>query len=142
MNTTRTILGIDVAKDKFDVCLLTPAGPRPRTFANHPRGHAALLHWCARQGAESLHVCLEATSRYGESVAQCCHAAGHLVSVVNPARIHYYAQCTLARNKTDRVDAALIADFARTQSPRPLAALDSGAGRLASLDSSARHAGP
>ena len=42
MNTTRTILGIDVVKDKFDVCLLTPAGPRPRTFANHPRGHAAL----------------------------------------------------------------------------------------------------
>lgn len=133
MNTIHTILGIDVAKDKFDVCLLTPQGPRPRTFANTPRGHAALLGWCMRQGAHSLHVCLEATSRYGETLAQCCHQAGHTVSVVNPARIHYYAQSTLARNKTDRVDAALIADFARTQSPRPWQPLTSARADLQAL---------
>lgn len=119
MNTSRTILGVDIAKLKFDVCLLTPQGPRTHTFANSARGQAALWRWAARHHATALHVCLEATSRYGEALALAAHAAGHTVSVVNPARIHFYAQSTLARNKTDRLDARLIADFARTQSPRP-----------------------
>ena len=39
------------------------------------------------------------------------------MSVVNPARIHAYAQSQLKRHKTDAVDAELIADFCRTQQP-------------------------
>jgi transposase len=36
---------------------------------------------------------------------------GWMVSVVNPARIKGFAQSELARNKTDRADAALLARF-------------------------------
>ncbi len=39
------------------------------------------------------------------------------MSVVNPARIKAYAASQLPRNKTDKLDAALMADFGRTQSP-------------------------
>jgi len=39
------------------------------------------------------------------------------MSVVNPAQVKAYARSQLQRNKTDRLDAALIADFCRTQHP-------------------------
>ena len=115
MSSTKIILGLDVSKDKLDACLLLPQ-PRTRTVPNTPTGHAELLAWAADAGA--LHVCLEATSTYGFPVARHLHAAGHAVSVLQPLAVARYAQATLSRNKTDRLDAALIADFGRTQTPR------------------------
>jgi transposase len=41
------------------------------------------------------------------------------VSIVNPARIAAYAKSRLARTKTDKADAALIAHFCGTQQPLP-----------------------
>jgi transposase len=64
-----------------------------------------------------VHICLEATGQYAFPVAEFLHAADHLVSLVTPARISAYARSLLARNKTDRLDTAIIADFCRTQSP-------------------------
>ncbi len=115
MSSTKTILGLDVSKDKLDACLLLPQ-PRTLTVPNTLDGHAQLLTWAADAGA--LHLCLEATSTYGFPVARHVHAAGHTVSVLQPLAVARYAQATLARNKTDRLDAALIADFGRTQDPR------------------------
>jgi transposase len=60
-------------------------------------------------------VCLEATSNYGEAVALYLHQQGYVVSVVNPTRIKRYAESQLRRNKTDQLDAEIIADFCRTQ---------------------------
>jgi transposase len=45
------------------------------------------------------------------------HAAGHVVSVVNPAAIKAYALSRLSRTKTDRVDASLIAGFCAERRP-------------------------
>ena len=115
MSSTKTILGLDVSKDQLDACLLLPQ-PRTTTVPNTPAGHARLLAWAADTGP--LHFCLEATSTYGFPVARHAHAAGHTVSVLQPLAVARYAQATLARNKTDRLDAALIADFGRTQEPR------------------------
>jgi transposase len=50
-------------------------------------------------------------------VADYLFVQGYTVSVVNPARIRSYADSQLQRNKTDKLDAALIADFCRTQHP-------------------------
>lgn len=115
MSSTKTILGLDVSKDKLDACLLL-SPPRTTTVPNTPSGHARLLAWAASAGP--LHLCLEATSTYGFPVARAAHAAGHTVSVLQPLAVARYAQATLSRNKTDRLDAALIADFGRTQQPR------------------------
>lgn len=115
MSSTKTILGLDVSKDQLDACLLT-APPRTTTVPNTPAGHAQLLAWAAEAG--TLHLCLEATSTYGWAVARHAHTAGHTVSVLQPLAVARYAQATLSRNKTDRLDAALIADFGRTQEPR------------------------
>lgn len=116
MNPPSVVLGLDVSKAKLDACLRLPQ-PRTLTVPNTPAGHAQLLAWATPAGP--LHLCLEATSTYGFPVARLAHAAGHTVSLLQPLAVHRYAQATLARNKTDRLDAALIADFGHTQQPRP-----------------------
>ncbi|WP_206208751.1 IS110 family transposase, partial [Vogesella mureinivorans] len=56
-------------------------------------------------------ACLEATSTYGEGVAEFLHSQGHTVSIVNPARIKGFAISELSRTKTDKADAQLILRF-------------------------------
>jgi transposase len=60
---------------------------------------------------------MEATGTYAFPVAEVLFEAQHLVSVVNPARIKKYSESQLTRNKTDRLDASIIADFCNTQAP-------------------------
>jgi len=111
-------LGIDVAKRSFDAVLLLPEGrTRHHQFANHPAGFAALQSWLRRHATGAVHAGLEATGRYGEALALFLHQAGARVSVINPARTHAFAKSELARNKTDKLDAALIARFVATQAP-------------------------
>jgi transposase len=111
-------LGIDIAKAKFACALLTPDGKvRHKSCANTPAGFAELAAWLQRQRVSHVHACLEATGAYGEALALWLHDAGHVVSVLNPAIIHAYARTQLARSKTDRIDAELIARFTATQQP-------------------------
>lgn len=106
------VLGIDVGKHKLHVALLVPGKKsKPKAIANTPEGHQTLLQWLQQQDANQVHACLEATSTYGEAVAEALHQAGHRVSIVNPARIGGFAKSELSRTKTDKVDAALIARF-------------------------------
>jgi transposase len=111
-------LGLDIAKLKFNACLVRQGGKlRHKVFANNPSGFAQLSDWLSRQGVEQVHACLEATGTYGDSLATYLHERGHMVSVVNPAAIKAYAQSRLSRTKTDRVDAALIAGFCSERRP-------------------------
>lgn len=114
-------VGVDIAKSKLDVALLDERGKvKSHVFANDAKGHVALVSWLrARAGATALNVCMEATGPYGEAVATALADAGIVVSVVNPARIKGFAQSELVRNKTDRIDAALLARFGQTMQPEP-----------------------
>ena len=109
------ILGIDIAKDKFDCCLLWSEQKLEKTFSNGPRGFTQLLRWLRKAGAAPTEVwaCMEATGIYGEALLRFLFEAGLAVSKVNPAQIKHYARSLLARHKTDRQDALLIAEFAR-----------------------------
>lgn len=112
------VLGIDIAKAKFNVTLLWPDGRRRRKACiNTPAGCTELLGWLTRQGAHRVHACLEATGSYGERLALTLVDAGHLVSILNPSIIHHYAKSRLARAKTDAVDADVIADYAAKEHP-------------------------
>jgi transposase len=114
------VLGIDIAKAKFDAALLWPDGRlRRKSCVNTPVGFADLVAWLRRQGIGQVHAALEATGTYGLGVAEYLYDAGHIVSVLNPAIIHAYAASQLTRAKTDRVDAALIARYCATQQPGP-----------------------
>ena len=112
------VLGIDIAKLKFDACLInTDALLRHKQFPNSAAGFAQLAAWLATQGVGQAHACLEATGTYGETLALHLHAAGHTVSVINPAAVKAFAGSRLSRTKTDKVDAELMARFCQAQQP-------------------------
>lgn len=113
-------VGIDVSKERLDVLLVQGEKREGQHFTNTATGHAKLHGWLSRRlKAEQVHVCLEATGSYGEAVAEYLYGQGYTVSVVNPARIKGYAASVMQRNKTDKLDAALIADFCRKEQPAP-----------------------
>lgn len=111
-------LGIDIAKLKFNVCLINPNGKLKHTvFVNTEAGFEQLSAWLTKQGVRHPRACMEATGAYGEALALFLHAAGHTVSVVNPAAIKAFAGSRLSRTKTDKVDAELIARFCVAHQP-------------------------
>jgi transposase len=115
---TLHVLGIDISKSKFDLALLRDNGKfKHKVFPNTPAGFAQLSTWLEKQKVQRAHACMEATGTYGEALATYLHDAGHVVSIVNPARIKAYAQSRLSRTKTDRADATLIAQFCAERKP-------------------------
>jgi transposase len=119
-----SILGIDVSKESLDVVLISGSRQVHKVFSNHAGGHKHLQNWLAAQRAGPVPACLEATGQNGEEVAEYLYQRGCLVSVVNPARIKRYGESKLHRNKTDKADAALIAEFCQREIPpgwKPLA---------------------
>src|SRR5262245_45789619 len=60
---------------------------------------------------------MEATGGYEDALACHLHAAGRVVSVVNPTRIKYAGVMRGRGNKTDKADARLIAAYVRDQRP-------------------------
>lgn len=111
------ILGIDVAKATLDVAWMGPTRLLSKQFLNSTIGFQQLDAWVKKQGGAPIHVCLEATGQYGDGVAAYMYQQGHSVSVVNPARIKYYANSKLRRNKTDKADAQLIAEYCNKENP-------------------------
>jgi transposase len=121
MNATLDLLfvGLDVAKGKADVCLLQPDGRRlEESFENSRPGHEKLLAWLDRHRADRpIHAGLESTGPYSRPWCELLYASGHAVSLLNPARPKAYGQACGQRNKTDRVDARLLAQFVAEQQP-------------------------
>lgn len=109
-------LGIDIAKGKFDVALLVGAKFKTKVFANDRAGFEALFKWLDKHAGEMVHAVMEATGSYGEALATALCDAGHRVSVINPARAKAYAQSLGLRQKTDTVDAKVLAQLVATQS--------------------------
>lgn len=115
---TPTFLGIDISKKDFHVFLLKEErGSKPKKFTNSTEGFESLNKWLKKLGVEELHACMEATSIYGDALAEFLYEAGYQVSVVNPARIKGFTKSELLRTKTDSVDAALIARFCAAIKP-------------------------
>jgi transposase len=79
-----SVLGIDIAKQKFDVALLVDGKTRHKTCRNSVEGFETLMLWLEKQGTQKVHACMEATGSYGEDLAIYLHEAGHIVSIVNP----------------------------------------------------------
>lgn len=114
------ILGIDVSKATFDVCLRgRQTQQRYRRFANTTKGIEQLVQWLQKAQVSQLHVCLEATNVYWEAVAERLYAVGYKVSVVNPIRVHGFARSQLVRNKTDKQDSKVIAAYCAALDPKP-----------------------
>jgi transposase len=113
----QNILGIDVSKDKHDVVLVSEERKRHLILSNDTKGFEHLERWLKSHRVSQMHACMEATGQYGEALAEYLYEQGHMVSVVNPARIKRYGESKLHRNKTDKADADLIAEFCLKEKP-------------------------
>jgi transposase len=109
-------VGIDVSKERLDVCSLPDGG----TFsvANDRAGIDELL---ARllEGVRPELVVLEATGKYERPADVAVAAAGIAVAVVNPRQARDFAKAAGRLAKTDRIDAEVLARFAGAVGPRP-----------------------
>jgi transposase len=109
-------VGIDVSKERLDVCSLPDGG----TFsvANDRAGIDELI---ARllEGVRPELVVLEATGKYERPAAVAVAAAGIAVAVVNPRQARDFAKAAGRLAKTDRIDAEVLARFAGAVGPRP-----------------------
>lgn len=113
-----TVVGIDVAKDRLDVC----GRPDGESFVVARTG-AGIDDLAARlKKLAPRVVAVEATGGFETMVAAGLAGAGVPVVVVNPARVRAFAQALGKRAKTDPIDAAVIAHFveATKAEPRPL----------------------
>lgn len=114
---SQAVLGIDVSQKTLDAALMVNGKTLNKQFKNCAEGFEVLAAWLTSLPVTEVHACLEATGVYSEAVALFLHERGNRVSIVNPLRIKGYAQSNLRRNKTDRLDARLIAQFCQTQEP-------------------------
>ena len=111
MQAGEGIVGIDISKESFDVVLRGTGGEQHRVFSNDQKGFKALVGWAEKQPERVVHICMEATGSYWEGLAEALYQGGYRVSVVNPYQIKRYGDHLLNRNKTDKADASLIAEF-------------------------------
>jgi len=113
----QAILGIDISKSNFDVSLLSNGSCKWNSFENNLEGYQRLDRWLHKYSLPQIHCCMEATGQYADPVAEYLYASGYKVSVVNPARIKFYGNSKLKRNKTDKADAELIAEYCLREKP-------------------------
>lgn len=116
-NTHAVYVGIDVSKDKLD--LFIDHGPLAKgqrhRVANDDAGVAEMVKLL--EPIPPTLVVLEATGRYQQRAALALLDAHLPVAVVNPRRVAAFAQVMDHHEKTDDLDAKLLAEFARRIGP-------------------------
>jgi transposase len=108
-------LGIDVAKDSFEVAS-DPAGLK-LSVPNSPKGRREFL--VVLQSHRVALITLEATGGYERALVADLLGAGHRVVVANPRQVRDFARGMGQLAKTDAIDASMIATFGRVVKPQP-----------------------
>ena len=114
---TKIVSGLDISKAKFDVSLFDGQHHQTGQFSNDEKGFIKFRQWLSNRGAANASVCMEATGRYWVAVATYLYKRGHDVAVLNPKIIKKYGESQLQRNKTDLLDAKLIARYMLKEEP-------------------------
>ena len=108
-------VGIDVAKDKHDCCILSSDGEilfSPFTIPNNLSGYDELYEkiWSLTKDLSKIKVGLEATGHYHLNLLRSLLDNGLASYVINPLHTNLYRKGqSLRKTKTDKVDAASIA---------------------------------
>ena len=117
-------IGIDVAKDKFDLLWLkdmTSLKIKTKVFPNSQAGFKSLKLWLEKNVDKELgniFVSLEATGIYHEALSYALYEMGVKVSVINPAFIRDFAKGLGTRGKTDKKDSMVLARYSALVRPR------------------------
>jgi transposase len=120
MTTARVYAGVDVSKDRLDVCLRWSQPERhDETFVT-THDDAGIDTLVSRLVEERpMLVLLEATGGFERAAVAALAAAGLAVVVVNPRQVRDFARATGQLAKTDQIDAGVLARFAEAVQPAP-----------------------
>jgi transposase len=121
MMTARVYVGVDVSKDRLDVCVRRGEAQRHNdTFFVAAHDDAGIDHLLSRLLEERPElVIVEATGGFERAVVAALAAEGLPVAVVNPRQAREFARATGRLAKTDRIDASILARFAEAIRPTP-----------------------
>lgn len=126
---TRVICGVDVSSTSLEA-FAGPAGPG-RSFANTPEGIAELVAFCRQHNVEL--VALEATGGYEKQAFGLLWAQGIAVALLNPRAVRDFAKAMGLLEKTDPIDARIIARFAEVKGSAPCVPLSAQQEHLKAL---------
>lgn len=115
-STNRSIIGIDVAKDKLDVYFLEQNAST--SWSNNKKGLKAGIQQMKRKGITGLAV-LEATGGYEKLCHEYLEKSGYFVHIGHPMRIHHFVKQKGYFAKTDKIDAKAIAEYGAQESVEP-----------------------
>jgi len=112
----KIICGVDVSKASLDACI-EPGTIRGR-FRNDAAGIVELAAFCHRHQVEL--VVMEATGGYERRSFLLLWEQGLPCAVTNARNVRQYAEAMGMLEKTDRIDAHMIARFARDKGLHPM----------------------
>ncbi|ARM86731.1 IS110 family insertion sequence transposase protein [Rhizobium sp. CIAT894] len=107
----RVICGVDVSKDWLDAHI-RPSGTFKR-FGNDAAGIGALAGLCRAENVEL--VVMEASGGYERQAFLLLWEFGIACALANPRHVRRFAEAMGFLEKTDRIDAAMIAHYAETK---------------------------
>ncbi len=136
-------IGVDLAKDSFHAALAPEHSKTEQwkylpqqSFEHSPDGLTAFVGWVHAQGVtleQVVGVCVESTGNLSWRWLLALDQRLGAVSIVNPYFIKSFGQSMGMRNKTDRIDAAVIALYGLQREPAPTPLPSKDQQRLRSL---------
>ena len=117
----KNICGVDISKARLDACI--EPGSIRGSFANDAAGIAGLSAFCRQHRVEL--VAMEATAGYERRAFLQLWEQGLPCAVTNARHVRLYAEAMGVLEKTDAIDAHIIARFtqAKNLKPTPLPSL-------------------
>jgi transposase len=112
---TEIVCGVDVSKRRLDAHVV-PSGTF-ESFGNDAAGIAALAAFCRRHGVQL--VAMEASGGYERQPFLLLWEVGIPCGLTNPKSVRRYAEAMGILEKTDRLDAGVIARFAIAKGLKP-----------------------
>jgi transposase len=111
----KIICGVDISKASLDVCI--EPGSIRGSFKNDAAGIAELAAFCRQHRAEL--VAMEASGGYERRAFLLLWEQGLPCALTNARQVRLYAESMSVLEKTDTIDARIIARFAHAKGLRP-----------------------
>ena len=108
------VIGIDISKATFDVSF--EKNEKMYSFLKFKNESAGFKKF-RKLLNDGDHCVMEASGPYYLALAKYLHEQGIKVSVVNPLQIKHFVRMKMARIKTDKKDAMMIAMYGKSEQP-------------------------
>ena len=111
----KNICGVDISKARLDACI--EPGSIRGSFVNDAAGIAGLAAFCRQHRVEL--VAMEATAGYERKAFLLLWEQGLSCTITNARHVRLYAEAMGVLEKTDAIDAHIIARFAQAKNLKP-----------------------